>query len=236
MIGYIYLTTCLVTNKIYIGQHKATQFEPEKYLGSGSILHKSINKYGKENFTCKLLEECNTQNELDMKEIYWIKYYDSTNPLIGYNILKGGSGSYHNDITKDKISKSNKGKYLGWVHINLNDTEEKIIKPEELDYYLSLGWVKGRTNKSIENVKNSLKDPSKHQGMKGKKQSEYHRQRCLESHLGIKLRDESRKNMSLGKLGKILISNDLTKDSFYILPEQLEKYLNLGYHQGRPSK
>ena len=46
MFGYIYKTTNLINNKIYIGQHKSEKFEPNKYIGSGVVLLKAINKYG----------------------------------------------------------------------------------------------------------------------------------------------------------------------------------------------
>ena len=49
MYGYIYKTTNKINNKSYIGQHTAKQFEPEKYIGSGSLLLKAVSKYGREN-------------------------------------------------------------------------------------------------------------------------------------------------------------------------------------------
>lgn len=42
--GYIYLTTNTVAGKIYIGQHIATKYEPDKYVGSGLILLRAIEK------------------------------------------------------------------------------------------------------------------------------------------------------------------------------------------------
>lgn len=55
MYGYIYETFNAITNKKYIGQHKSEKFDP-KYFGSGKILLSAINKYGIENFKCKILE------------------------------------------------------------------------------------------------------------------------------------------------------------------------------------
>lgn len=48
---YVYLTTNLVNNKKYIGQHYGEV--TDSYIGSGSILKKAIEKYGKNNFKKK---------------------------------------------------------------------------------------------------------------------------------------------------------------------------------------
>lgn len=98
MYGYVYKTTNLITNKIYIGQKKSKIFLQEKYLGSGKLLKKSIAKYGKENFKTELVCECNSKQELDDSEIYYIDLFDARNPQIGYNIASGGAfgdSGYH---------------------------------------------------------------------------------------------------------------------------------------------
>ena len=72
MYGYIYLTTNLINNKKYIGQHRASKFNM-KYLGSGIHLTNAIKKYGKENFKLEVLCECFSEQELNEKEKYFIK-------------------------------------------------------------------------------------------------------------------------------------------------------------------
>ena len=92
MYGYIYETTNLVDNKKYIGQHKAERFEPENYIGSGILLLKAIKKYGKDNFSCRLLEACNSKEELNEAEKRWIKEFNADNSDEYYNIAEGGEG------------------------------------------------------------------------------------------------------------------------------------------------
>lgn len=89
MYGYIYKTINLVNQKIYIGKHRAKNFEPQKYIGSGTILRKAIKKYGKENFNCELVEYCETKDELNAKEKYWISFYRAS---LNYNLAPGGEG------------------------------------------------------------------------------------------------------------------------------------------------
>ena len=62
---------------------------------SSRIFYKAIRKYGIENFSFEVLEEC-TAEELDEKEKYWIKYYNTYigwENCQGYNMTIGGSGT-----------------------------------------------------------------------------------------------------------------------------------------------
>ena len=78
MYGFIYITTNHINGKQYIGQRKYDKKEKWKnYLGSGIILTRAIEKYGKENFSKKIIEECETKEQLNQKEKYWISYYNA---------------------------------------------------------------------------------------------------------------------------------------------------------------
>lgn len=123
----IYKTTCLINNKIYIGQH-CTDAE-DGYLGSGDLIKKAILKYGKHNFKREILEECDCII-INEREIYWIDKLNSRDKNIGYNLAIGGDkplqhpfsqehkqklslarrGKCLSEITKQRISNSNKGK------------------------------------------------------------------------------------------------------------------------------
>lgn len=85
---YIYKTTNTVNGMIYIGQ--TLRKNHKNYVGSGKVLSSEIKKVGVEYFNKEILEYCNSVEELNDREIYWISYYNSTNPLIGYNLSGGG--------------------------------------------------------------------------------------------------------------------------------------------------
>lgn len=87
---YIYLTTNLINNKKYIGQHDG--LIDDTYIGSEIHLLRAVKKYGKENFKKEILQTCDTQKELDEAEKHWISFYDAVNDKNFYNIADGGLG------------------------------------------------------------------------------------------------------------------------------------------------
>ena len=62
-------------------------------------MYRSIRKYGIQNFSFEVLEEC-LSSELDTREIYWISHYNSF--FEGYNLTMGGDGS-GSEVNKTKI-------------------------------------------------------------------------------------------------------------------------------------
>ena len=96
----IYKITNKINKKIYIGkainittrwnQHYLDSFNDN--INDNSIIHKAIRKYGVESFSFEILILCSPK-ELDELEKYYIKYYNSNNKDIGYNIAEGGGGA-----------------------------------------------------------------------------------------------------------------------------------------------
>lgn len=112
MIG-IYKITNLVNGKSYIGQsvnihkrfiaHKSAAFNPNN-KNYNLHLYRAIRKYGVENFSFEVLEECKV-SELNEKEKYYILLY-KTNTKDGYNNDSGGTGcSHYTKLSTDMIEK-----------------------------------------------------------------------------------------------------------------------------------
>lgn len=120
MRGFIYKITNTINGKSYIGQtiqnvkerfyqHCATKCSKAV---SNMAIHRAIKKYGKSNFTVEVIEEIDSTN-LNDRERYWIKYYNSYNN--GYNSTKGGQDSCKpfKDLDVESIIKEyNTGKSL----------------------------------------------------------------------------------------------------------------------------
>ena len=88
----IYKIENLINGHCYIGQSINIELRWQKHKNAINIsdypLYLAIRKYGLENFSFEILQECDT-SELDELEIYWIKYYNSY--YDGYNQTLGGS-------------------------------------------------------------------------------------------------------------------------------------------------
>jgi hypothetical protein len=142
---FIYKTTNLINGKIYVGQYSGKK---DNYLGSGLLIKKAIKKYGRENFVRDILEnDINDRVLLNIKEKYWIKFYNSNNLEIGYNLTEGGDGVCNPDESVlDKISKSNQGKkrsnassaYIGVSFDTKLNLWKSIGTYKNKDFYLGL--------------------------------------------------------------------------------------------------
>lgn len=130
MKGKIYKITNKLNGKIYIGQtlksleerfqkHCWKTTEKDKYHMNMAI-KKAIRKYGKENFTIELIEEVN-QELLDVREIYWISFYDSYNK--GYNCTLGGQNgaTRKTKLTWKEENEVIEAKFLGFSIKEIGD-------------------------------------------------------------------------------------------------------------------
>lgn len=106
--GVIYLVTNKINNKKYIGktcrtleqrwhEHIYNAYAPrrKKYY-----FQKALKKYGEQNFIIEQIDEAFSENELNNKEIKWIKYYNSTDERYGYNLAPGGEGGFTTPVCK----------------------------------------------------------------------------------------------------------------------------------------
>ena len=89
-------------------------------------IHRAINKYGKSNFTIEVIEEVESTN-LNDRERYWIKYYNSYNN--GYNSTKGGQDKikmFKNLDAESIIKEYKSGKALREIGRNFNVDKQTI--------------------------------------------------------------------------------------------------------------
>ena len=132
MYGFVYITTNHVNGKQYIGQRKYDkQGKWKEYLGSGIILSRAIEKYGLENFSKEIIEECKTKKILNEREIYWINYYNAVESDNFYNIASGGDGGNtiagYTDDQRNLLSTKLSDMRKGIINIGKNNGNSRRV-------------------------------------------------------------------------------------------------------------
>jgi len=117
--GIIYKVTNKVNDKVYIGQTiEGLSIRKKKHYASRNYYAKfnrhfshALRKYKRSDLVWKVIEGCDSKDELDEMEFHYIMQYDSYNN--GYNMTLGGEGVIghkHTEATKRKMSIAKKGK------------------------------------------------------------------------------------------------------------------------------
>lgn len=132
---YIYKISNNINGKFYIGKaiNAEKRFKRHKYLAKKGVkrhFYNAIRKYGENNFTLSIIEECDNEIIND-REKYWIERLNATNPLIGYNNASGGEGgntwqyNTHKEDTKKKLSQKLKGHAVNYDAIKKQAEKRK---------------------------------------------------------------------------------------------------------------
>lgn len=92
----IYLLICNPEEKGYAGQtcqsielrcRKNGKGYPE-----GTRIREAFDRHTEDDFVCIILEDGLTKEKANEREVYWISFFNLTDPRFGYNIMKGGIG------------------------------------------------------------------------------------------------------------------------------------------------
>lgn len=218
MIG-IYKITNLLNGKSYIGQSKNIEnrwrnhrwrykYKEREHL----FLYQAMRRYGIENFSFEVLEECN-EEDLDALEIKYIEQYRSFPD--GYNMTGGGNGHRGRPMTPEgkaallkaltgrpcseetrrRISEAQKGKTLSKEQrAKISEFNKK--RWEDPEYRAKMHAVRMAYRPTEETRR---KIGASH---KGRKLSEQHRRRLIEANTGRVFSEEHREKLRIAHLGK----------------------------------
>lgn len=166
MIG-IYKITNNLNNKCYIGQsvHIERRFSEHCFPSKKSQISLAIQKYGKENFSFEIIEECSIE-ELNKREQFWIKHYNSLSPN-GYNITEDTSSTHTNYRFFDK-------KTIDDIIADLKDNKLSLKEISE-KYQINISNV-SRINAGITHKKENLEYPIRKRKTNNKNEKKY----CLD--------------------------------------------------------
>lgn len=124
----IYKITNLINGKYYIGKH-ITENMNDNYMGSGKLIKKALEKYGKDNFKKEIISIYENEHDMNIAESAIIDLSDN----LSYNLHPGGKG--------------------GWQYVNsnnLNNNDEAIqIKSKKMKEY----WTEEKRKEKSENMK-----------------------------------------------------------------------------------
>ena len=204
---FIYRTTCLITDKFYVGMHSTDNLD-DGYLGSGKILGYSRKKYGDENHKTEIIEYFNSRDELKRREAEVVNEDLLANPL-SMNLKFGGDGGWEH-LNYRNISPE----FAGW-----RKWRRSLVTKEDCS---KGGKISGPMNMKLAHVAGKIK----YDTFTGKKHSEKTKSKMSESHHG---KHEGNKNSQFGvkRIG-INMDGKIKK----VLPEQLQEYLDAGWKKG----
>ena len=171
--------------RIYVGQsvNITGRFSSYKRLFcvDQPRLYNSLVKYGVENHKFEIICECE-KDKLNELEIYYINLYDCFGTEHGLNLKQGGDSKIqHTQETKDKISKSNKGKIVSNETRAKQSDIMKNMSEERRDKYRNGQLGKKMSEESNEKkrkyaLENGVKPPVRYKKDLSKEELEQRRQ------------------------------------------------------------
>lgn len=189
------------------------------------ILQQAILKEGIDNFSCIILDSkngvptiCESEEELNASEAYYIDLYDCVNSHEYYNLKVGGEGKSASGDNRIGIHKGN---------------EMHFVQKEDLKQWFDKGFQLGGKPQSQEVVMRRAASNT------GKKRNSETREKISKSQLGKKHSAETiaklkaiHSGQTAPNKGKIRMHCDSSGETVTVDKEQEQYYLNLGFRRG----
>lgn len=177
--------------KIYVGSteniHIRKRFYQSILCKSQTKIFNSLRKYGWENHSFEILEECTFENLYPLERA-WGMFYNVLDEKTGLNLKLPGNGESKGLVsneTKERMSESKKGILFSEIHLlNLSTSHKGKLLSEETKLKMSLA-AKGR--KVSDDVRANMS-----RAQKGRKVSEETKMKLSNALKGRKLSEEHR--------------------------------------------
>lgn len=242
MYGYVYETINNINGKKYIGMHRwsGSEIDPS-YLGSGILLAEAIHKYGRENFSVRILEWCETREELSNREKFYISEVDAPINPDYYNVNDGGFGG-HGEYYKQPVTENMlKGLSIGW-HLPMSDKAKKLLSERRTGIEVTQDTRDKLRNQQLGRIcvtkdgsntyiwPEQLTEYESAGWVKGSKKHNMTKQ-SYQFTKSEKELDEIKQKISNTIKGRHWVTNGVK--SLQVDPELVDEYLNNGYRLGR---
>ena len=156
MIYYLYEIKNNLNNNIYIGVHETKDIN-DGYMGSGNIIKKAIKKYGKENFSKRILEYFDAREKMYKREAEILTPEFIKSGKV-YNLSPGGlGGSMRQNQKPFRQKHSEKTKAL----LSKNSAFRRITKEKRQEMKVT-HWSRTRPEEQREHAKRAGKCRWKH--------------------------------------------------------------------------
>ena len=138
---FIYIIENKINGRSYVGQTSDPEFRWRKHRKASldcPYLHRAIRKYGRKNFDFTLIQRCESAEEANTQEIYWITRLGTLAPN-GYNLKEGGLGGGLDSLeTRLKKSFSKQGKRNSFYGKKHSDESKRKISEAKKGQKLQL--------------------------------------------------------------------------------------------------
>lgn len=132
MYGCVYLVTNVLNGKLYVGQTARKpdmRWKEHIYYNSPTLpLGRAIKKYGRENFTFRIIRYRPTRELLDVSECFYIKFFNTMKN--GYNIKEGGAQGKHTAETRARIGEAGRGRKFSTDCVRARAAKLKVWRSE----------------------------------------------------------------------------------------------------------
>lgn len=174
----IYKITNKIDGKIYIGKHQTKDLD-DNYMGSGKLISRSIEKYGKDNFIKEILFIFDNEKEMNNKEAELVTeefVKEDTN----YNLCPGGNGGFgyinrscikkmhgksHSEESKNKIRATRELRNLNFhteeTKKSLKENHWSKNNPEEFKRHIKKAGSYEKTNEHRKKLSEATKSQGK---------------------------------------------------------------------------
>lgn len=172
----IYKCTCLSNGYEYIGQARFLLKRKQHHIYAlRNNKHRNIhmqrawNKYGEDNFLWTVIEKCDVSN-LNEREIYWIKKYDTFHN--GFNMTSGGDKDY--TVSQQTLQKRSISLKKSWTDERRKQVSESMCGENNPMY--------GKTGKNNPSFGRNMS--GKNNPTYGRKHTEEENEKNRQAHLG----------------------------------------------------
>jgi group I intron endonuclease len=105
--GIVYCIEHIDSGMLYIGQTVRRLSARWSEHGKSSycpLLYRSIKKYGRSAFRVDILDTADSAEDLNIREVFFIKFFGTHLRRNGYNLREGGSNGKHSEESRKKMS------------------------------------------------------------------------------------------------------------------------------------